>query len=83
MNGLQIVTSPQWMLTSGILPALSAVSRYKNSKQNTKVKNHISVREEGRKLGILPPPYLVIIRHYYHLLLYKFAKTRLDWSLEF
>lgn len=44
------------MLTSGMLPALSAVSRHKNSKQNTKVKNHISVREEGRKLRILPPP---------------------------
>ena len=38
----------QWMLTNGMLRVQSAVSRYKNSKQNTKVKNHISVREEGR-----------------------------------
>lgn len=30
--------------------------KVQNSNQNTKVKNHISVREEGRKLGILPPP---------------------------
>ena len=43
------------MLTSGMLPALSAVSRYKNSKQNTKVKNHISVRErEGSWEYFLP-----------------------------